>query len=83
MDDRLARLAAVSENEDVVIVEVVYHGRYCQFDMRAAELKYLTMPEIIDRYFSKAFAAVQVQVGELGETDALALSSSSQPNVSV
>jgi hypothetical protein len=81
MDDRLARLAAVSENEDVVIVEVVYHGRYCQFDMRAAELKYLPMRDIIERYFTKAFAAVQVQVGELGETDAVALSSSSETNV--
>ena len=81
MDDRLRQLAAVSENEDVVIVEVVYHSRYCQFDMRAAELKFLSMPEIIERYFQKAFAAVQVPVGELEETHASALSSSSPPNV--
>ncbi len=66
MDDRktLPQLAAQSADEDTLIVELVYHDRYVQFDISAMELKYLPMAEIIARHFSKAFAAVQVTVGE-------------------
>lgn len=64
MDERLQRLAAQSQHEDTLMVELVYHDRYVQFDISAAELKYLPMTEIIDRYFSKAFADVQVTIGE-------------------
>ena len=64
MDERLQRLAAQSEHDDALIVELVYHDKFVQFDISAMELKYLSMADIIDRYFAKAFADVQVTIGE-------------------
>lgn len=82
MDERLQKLAAQSHDQDTLIVEFVYHGRYCQFDIPASEVKYLPADEIVRRYFSKGFAAVQMPCAEsIGETHAPALSSSSQTNV--
>jgi hypothetical protein len=82
MDERLTQLASRSHDEDTLIVEFVYHGRYCQFDVPAQEMKYLPMDEIIGRYFAKGFAAVQMPCAEeIGETHASALSSSSETNV--
>lgn len=80
-DPRLATLAAQSHDQDVLLVELVYHQHVVQFDISAQELKYLPMSEIIDRYFSKAFADVHVVTAEHGETHAPALTSSSVTNV--
>ena len=73
MDDRLATLAAISTDQDAVIIEVVYRNRVVQFDIHAMELKHLPMTEIIDRYFRQAFADVQVTTAE--ETPQVASSS--------
>jgi hypothetical protein len=80
MDDRLATLAAQSENEDVVLVEMVYRSKWVTFDMGAMELKYLSLSEIAERYLKPAFDALSV-ARESGETHAQALSSSSETNV--
>ncbi len=82
MDDRLQKLSAQSHDRDTLIVEFVYHGRYCQFDVPVMEAKYLPPDEIVRRYFAKGFAAVQMPCAEgNGETHASALSSSSETNV--
>ncbi len=64
MADRLAELAARSEDADILLVEMVYQKKYVQFDISAMELKYLPMADIIDRYFKKAFADVQVTTAD-------------------
>lgn len=64
MDARLSRLAATSAHEDTLLVELVYHDKFVQFDISAMELKYLPLAEVIHRYFEQAFADVQVTIGE-------------------
>lgn len=80
MGERLQALSAQSERDETLIVELVYRGRYCQFDVSAMEMKYLPLEEVVRRHFAKGFAAVQVPVGE-GQETTPALSSASETNV--
>jgi len=81
-DERLHRLAVQSFNFDTVIVEMIYCDRVVQFDMPVSSVKYVPPSEMFERYWKKAFAAIHVPIeADVGETDASALSSSSQPNV--
>jgi hypothetical protein len=64
MDERLSQLAAKSEDEDKLFVELVYHNRYARFDVTGMELKYLSPAEIVKRFFQPALAAVHVPMSE-------------------
>ncbi len=81
MDDRRHQLSARSDEEDVVLVEMVYRGKWVTFDMGAMELKYLSLGDIAERYLQPALAALAVAREGSGETHAPALSSSSETNV--
>lgn len=58
--DRLAHLAAQSDAEDVVFVELVYRGKWVRFDLSAMQAQYLTAEALVARYLSPALAAVSL-----------------------
>ena len=72
----MSQLAAQSHDDDTIIVEMIYCGKFVRFDMPFMQVRYLPIEEIVRRYFMKAFTAIDVPAADLGETRPSALSSS-------
>lgn len=58
--DRVLALSAQSERDDVAIIEIVYRGRWCKFDISAMQASFLTLEQLVDRCFRQPFEVVQL-----------------------
>ena len=57
---RLSRLAAQSERDDTVLIEVLYRNRWVRFDVSVMEIQYLSDADLIKRYLMPALEAVHL-----------------------
>lgn len=57
---RLKRLAGQSADQDALLVEMVFHDRYVQFDISAMELQHVPIEELWRRHIAPALTAVHV-----------------------
>ncbi len=56
---RLRRLAALSQDQDVLLVELVWGGKWVRFDIASLELQHLSVDELWRRYLAPALVAVE------------------------
>ena len=59
--DRLARLSAQSDRDDVAIVEIIYKDRFVRFDISTMQAHHLTAAQLVARCFVEAFEAVHLE----------------------
>ena len=57
---RLSTLAAQSERDDTVLIEMVYRTHWVRFDVSVMEMQYLSAADLVTRHLLPALRALQI-----------------------
>ena len=57
---RLSKLAAQSERDDTVLIEMVYRTHWVRFDVSVMEMQYLSAADLVTRHILPALRGLQI-----------------------